>query len=706
MTPGSVPVGPAPPGPPPPSGTVCPSGDPCVLTGQYNRYRTSTNANESTLATFNSTSASSFGLANFYTFTSTPPTGFSYEPVVAQPLYATSVPTSGGNKNLVIVGSLNDYVYAFDTSSPTTPLWSVNLANDCGIGSVPFQNNHSHNPGGPNLDYYGIVATPAIDIMPSSPIAFVFSACVASLTSTTIQWNLDAINIESGVVLASTTITDTHFNVSYELARGSLLITHPTGTTTDLYIVFGTGVGELKAAGSCGSSCAYSGVLFGYSVTYHGTSPYVTFASLTSSPFYTSCVVTSSCPTSVFPSVYTSFNASGAPTGPSCVGGGCDQGDNWAVNGGGIWMSSKGPSSTGSADVYLASGNGPFACGGSGTSLECTNASNVDYWGESAIKFPAANASSPMTPADFYAPYVQRYTTNKVNGDPSPASYQTEELSRLDLDFGASGLVIIPHPTTFAMTSDKSGYLYVMPAESNSLGTFQTGDHGLTGGTVTTQTPFQLSRLPLTTNYTTVCPVNTDSPTWTYSGPSCDEVHELAFWNDLLFVWPINESVEVFQGTYSSTSYSFGTSPAFDPCLTSGNCTGSAPAFPRSNPNSEGGVMALASDSSGDATLWGLVPRQNTASPASYVWGWLYAYTVGSGGTLTHIWDSGSGHNCSSPPATGWFTTSFTEPTLANGAAYVPAVCAVKGTTTQYSNCSSVPSANIASGVLVFSTCP
>jgi len=711
ITPGAVAVGSAIPGALPPSGgSTCPSGDPCVLTGQYSRYRTSANPNETLLAGFNSASASSFGLASFYALTSTPPSGFTYEPVVAQPLYATRVPTAEGPKSLLIVGSLNDWVYAFDTSSPATPLWTYPTAAHCGSSGQAFPNQHSHNPGGANLDYYGIVATPVIDILPSTPVAFVVSACISSPTSTDIEWWLDAISASTGTSFASLQLTDgTNFNSAYQVARASLLLTHPTSTTTDVYIAFGTGVGELQAASSCGAGCAYSGVLFGYSVAYHSTLPYVTFSALSSSPFYTSCGTTGGCTTTgLFPSVYANFDTLGAPIGPSGygMGGPWDQGYNWAVNGGGIWMSSKGPASTGSADVYVAAGNGPFACASTGSS-ECTAVGSVYYWGESAFKFPAASASNPMTPTDFYAPYVQRYTTNKVNGDPSPAPYQTEELSLMDLDFGSSGVVIIPHATTFAMTSDKSGYLYVMPAESTSLGRFRTGDSGLTGGTVITQPPFQVSRLPTPTNYTTVCPVNDDS-TGTYSSLSCDEVHELAFWaaNDLLFVWPIAESVEVFQGAYSSTSYSFGTSPAFDPCTTAGNCTGEAPPFPRSQPNSEGGVMALAVDSAGDGTLWGLVPRQNSATPPSYLWGWLDAYSISSDGTLTHIWDSVTGHNCTSPPATGWFTTSFTEPTLANGAAYVPAVCAVTDGN-QYQTCAAAAAASAAaSGILVFSTCP
>lgn len=56
MTNGSIPVGPAAQGAQRLVGSgICPTGDPCVLTGQYDRYRTSTNQNETTLAAFDST---------------------------------------------------------------------------------------------------------------------------------------------------------------------------------------------------------------------------------------------------------------------------------------------------------------------------------------------------------------------------------------------------------------------------------------------------------------------------------------------------------------------------------------------------------------------------------------------------------------------------------------------------------------------------
>jgi hypothetical protein len=705
--------------------------DPCVLTGQYNSNRTSTNVNESNLAGFNSTTASTFGLAQFYPLTH-PLAGKTYEPVVAQPLYVTNVLQPDGTiKNLLIVASLGDWVYAFDTSTAAL-VWSVNLGPDCGSTGVPFVNNHGALPGAANLPYYGAVATPVIDITPAPPYVFVVSACTATFDSTVIQWNLDAIDIQGGKIRASQPIQDSGFNSSDQLARASLLLTHPPGGGTAVYVAFGAGLHEVAAdCQNCqptqtGSQYAYSGVLFGYSVTYNTTAPFVSFASL-GSPFYTSCSTgAASCTTdygAVFPPVYSKFDTNGFPLGPPLctASSGCPMGESWAVNGGGIWMGSKGPSSTSTGNIYLAAGNGAFACSGTGS---CTDPQQVDYWGMSAMKFPPANSINPTVPADFFAPYVQRYTTNMPNADANPAPYQTEELSRLDLDFGAAGVVLMNHTSpqnvTFAMTSDKSGYVYVMPAETQSMGLFQPNDAGLTNGLYTTQAPFQATRLPQP-NKQSVClsiQINSSGQP-VLGGHECDELFELAWFNytakasppqnsDLLIAWPVKESVEVFQGTLSNNNYSFGTTPVFDPCaINSRLCGGANPPFPHPAGGSSGAAMAVAANGVNAATLWAVVPTNNSAS--SRVWGALYAYTVNPDGSLNHVWDNRTAtHKCSIPPAptvTGWFVPSFTEPTAANGAVYVPSVCAVTDGKA-YSGCNTVPAGSVQSGILVFTTCP
>jgi hypothetical protein len=82
--------------------------------------------------------------------------------------------------------------------------------------------------------------------------------------------------------------------------------------------------------------------------------------------------------------------------------------------------------------------------------------------------------------------------------------------------------------------------------------------------------------------------------------------------------------------------------------------------------------MAIASSGSGTASLWAIAVDPYIGGGT---WGWLYGYTLNvSSGALTYWWDSSSGlNNCNqSSKADGWLATAFTEPTLANGAAYVP----------------------------------
>ena len=117
----------------------------------------------------------------------------------------------------------------------------------------------------------------------------------------------------------------------------------------------------------------------------------------------------------------------------------------------------------------------------------------------------------------------------------------------------------------------------------------------------------------------------------------------------------------------------------------------------------------------------------NSVPPVN--WGTLYAYNATStpNPSLSYLWDtySPSAHKCTwslggSSPASGWFGTAFTEPTLADnhqtvnsvtttyGAVYVPTSCVTTNADgTQYANCAAAAQAlHVASGVLVFTNCP
>ena len=294
----------------PPAGSIpCITGgqtDPCVLTGQNSRYRTSVNVHEPGLAGL--ASGSNFGMTQLYEVNSTPPTGFNYEPVVAQPLYVTNV----GGGDLLFVVSLNDYIYAFDTgetSETVTPLWSINLAQPsngnahCGTSGYPFINVHARYPGAVlNLPYYGAVATPVIDLTPSPansaipPIAYVVTGCTSTFKGTSVKWFLDAIDLSTGTDLASAQMTNSTFMSPNELSRAALLLNHPSTGGNYVYVAFAAGVSELGAA--TGQTYQENGAMFNFSITYRSSSPYVSFGT----PIYWE---TSGATTSSFPSAYT-----------------------------------------------------------------------------------------------------------------------------------------------------------------------------------------------------------------------------------------------------------------------------------------------------------------------------------------------------------------------------------------------------------------
>jgi hypothetical protein len=365
------------------------------------------------------------------------------------------------------------------------------------------------------------------------------------------------------------------------------------------------------------------------------------------------------------------------------------------------------------------------------------------------MQFPSAANANPTVPQDFYAPNANLYAVLPGSLDTgTPASSQTQELSRVDQDFGTGRVVIIAQPgsVNFISTADKAGFLYLTPpprgeGNTNGLGQFQTGDTGLIGNSglsFTTQLPTLISRNPSTG--TRVC--TSVNQYGKLGGTSCDEIHELAYNNNLLLVWPSNETVEMFPGTFtagsgsSPTMYTFGAK--YDPCPGAVQCTG----FPQADPASAGGAMAIAADNGANppaASLWSIVPQPNPAggtSPTSV--GTLYAHEICTTG------DAGRSRDCTATPAnlvslfsfnplppqkslpcssstsiTGWYATSFTEPSVAEiqtsgsslGAVYVPMVCGRTDTfaNTNYSTCNQLkpPGAPApVSGVAVFTTCP
>ncbi len=683
LSPGLISSGLLAPGtPPPPAATVCAAGSPCVLTGQYNRYRSSVNLAETTLGGM--TDFTYFAPLNFFKLDAADmPSGQTYNPVMAQPLYLTGVTILSVVYNVLLVATLNDTVYAFDADTGTR-LWkrtgSTALYQNCGgLTPQPFTKIDSlGKPGVLTLPYYGIVSTPVVDIVPTTPVMYVVSACATGPTATTYSWYMNAIDVTTGNDMTALPVpigASTFFTPSYQIQRPSLLLNHVNDggghISTYVYAGFGTGVAELA-----GGLYTYHGAVFGYSVVY---SPF-SITALTGGPFTTS---SSTLTTSIFP-------ANASP--PSCTGAHCYYGDNWIGNGGGLWQSGKGLAADGSANVFFGSGNGPFDCNSTGVGqTSCTDATNVLSWGQSVVKLPAPTSNALGSPSDFFTP--NRYTFRNESGS-TKAAYQFEELNRYDLDFGTPGVVLFQkvisgtQTNVYAITADKTGFVYSLPANNGfGLGQFRAGDVGVTSGTSQTQLPFQATDYPPPIGSTTVCPSRLDS--LHFNDIPSDQINELAFWNDLLFVWPWNETARIFQGTLSNAgstyTYSFGTTPAFPTTGTFGSTAG----YP-------GGIMAIAANAGRSATLWTALTPSGSNDETLHFNGKLFAYTVQTSPVgLTYKWDSSVAANaaCRAPPVSvsTWKVSPFAEPTLANGKVYLPVFNAASGSSTVSGILVSVP---------------
>jgi hypothetical protein len=221
--------------------------------------------------------------------------GYAY----AQPLYVPNLAISGkGTRNVVLVATEKDSVFAFDAdtnTSPCVPLWQTSL--------VPHGLQAISNANSDITPFVGITGTPVIDMSRTTPYLYVIAATqTVELNPTYTHWlfalDLSAVPPEiqppgAGVGISS---PDTLFNSLFENQRAALLLNDGT-----VYIAFGSygGLGD------------YHGWLFGYdSSTLERTG---------------------------------GFNVTQPP----------------AIQGG-IWQSGGGPSADSNGNVFVATGDGPF----------------------------------------------------------------------------------------------------------------------------------------------------------------------------------------------------------------------------------------------------------------------------------------------------------------------------------------------------------
>lgn len=256
----------------------------------------------------------------------------------AQPLYAERVATASGTKNLLLVATMADSLFAFDADAPgSEPLWQLGREGELGMPALSSRNIAGNN---------GILATPAIDAE-SGTLYLVSRDCDPSYPASAphCEQRLFAIELATGTVRQSVAVSGsvtsagspTFFDPNLHWSRAGLLV-----TAGKVFVSFGSG----PNGNAHEEDFTFHGWLFGYSA-----------GDFTSAP-----------------SVYCSTPNFG---------------------GGAIWQSGAGPAADDDA-VYFASGNGihqptPAAPAGFPTTPQGTE--------DSIVRVPLA---APSTATSFW----------------------------------------------------------------------------------------------------------------------------------------------------------------------------------------------------------------------------------------------------------------------------------------------------------------
>jgi hypothetical protein len=324
---------------------------------QYNNSRTDANPWETVFTNANVPSLTL--LAQFpVDATHLLPT-FSINPVYAQPLYVPGLSIDGGTHNVVFVATLNGEVYAFDADNTAAPmkLWYRDETNMHmnSLGQLDMQGLKHNCDGslGPGssvnkaaattyLAFAGVISTPVIDAAPESPNpAAIYIVNLCQDASSNQHWYINALNLTTGATLTSPPLefvynaTDVAMNPygpqqvfipGSQLQRTGLLLTYSTTGSRSVIAGFGTSVNE--------QATQYQGWVF----SFDATNPSNVVNQEHASPYITQCEFPPETPTGSTPTCST--NPMPPPTYIPDA-----QLPNPCGQGGGVWMSARGPAS-------------------------------------------------------------------------------------------------------------------------------------------------------------------------------------------------------------------------------------------------------------------------------------------------------------------------------------------------------------------------
>jgi hypothetical protein len=427
------------------------------------------------------------------------PTYITDSPVYAQVLYKAGASIGVGTHNIVIIATIDDYIFAYDADNiypPNGPkeYWGtggagINLITDrgdCGSLGAPIAN-----PGSA-LARAGIVSTPVID--PAAMAVYVVGGCVDG--SSTVHWYLHSLKLADGTEnqnypidiggptspvsvpamygAAGASQNKLSLKPGYQLQRQSLtqVVTTdgPPPSVNEIFVGFGVGpYSETQF-----NAHPYHGWLAGYAA---GTSTLnFAFASTPNGP------------------TNSPYSGSGATQTP------CSSSpdfSNLCGLGGGIWSGGKSAavlfnsSSPSNFTLFVPTGNGGFQVNTNLTSTCANCANSIAAFSQSDL----SASSPPAMPDSFFAPFSSDFSGSPPqppdcydsSGDvPNPAPTGYRKMGCYDQDLGAPGALLANiSGTNYVVTFDKTGQGYA--PEASNLGGYSSG----------TRRPTSLSALPL-----------------------------------------------------------------------------------------------------------------------------------------------------------------------------------------------------------------
>ncbi len=543
-----------------------------IATGQYDSYRTGAYLNESTLTPQN-VASSQFG----YLFS----IGVNANPIYAQPLIIHNVVIgSTAYCTIIIVASMDNYIYAFDGDNPPTVK-----------RPYLFRSQQFDGPPAPfcvavaGFQRAGVLGTPVFDAV-HQLLYFVTltnktspAQCGDQIPAQDWVYTLHTISFQENsgfgkdyfapVIIAGTVpgkgdnatskgcavgvISCVPFVGSEELQRPALLDDQGT-----IYVAFGFGTTSTLPL----ETPDYHGWVFGYKSCPTGAA--------CSSPGTLPCFTSTGCGLQQVSIFNSSPNA----------------------HGGGVWMSARGPVSDSNGGVFVSAGN---ACGAGQDPVGCSAEYGGNGYGESVVN---------LSTLDYFLPsaMLSGFTLAQL-------------MNYNDLDLGSGGVLAIPSgvpgaAAQYLIAGSKVGLAFLLPTAA-------------LGGA--TKSPLQSF---LATTTTAECPGALPIYPTTPKEDGCSEYRSPAFWSrgttGFLYIWGSND---VLRG------YPFNTAVP-DQFDLNGALT------PKTNRLAgNGGILAVSAESTTDAVnsiLWAVTGNGNRNH------GTLQAYQLWSGAApvLRRIWSS------------------------------------------------------------------